>query len=62
MAFGVAITLGVTGIVLLTSDDDAPKESARLHPGLHPANRHPKVDFDAYAGKTGGGASARWRF
>lgn len=54
MAFGVAITLGVTGIVLLTSDDDAPKESARNH--------LPKVDFDAYAGKTGGGASARWHF
>jgi hypothetical protein len=57
MAFGVAITLGVTGIVLLTSDDEAPKESAKLSP---PSKL--KFEFDTYAGKTGGGAKARLRF
>jgi hypothetical protein len=57
MAFGVAITLGVTGIVLLTSDEEAPKESAKLHP---PSKL--KFEFDTYAGKTGGGAKARLRF
>lgn len=57
MAFGVAITLGVTGIVLLTSDEEAPKESAKLAP---PSKV--KFEFDTYAGKTGGGASARMRF
>lgn len=57
MAFGVAITLGVTGIVLLTSDDEAPKESAKLQ---HPSKL--KFEFDGYAGKTGGGAKARLRF
>ena len=57
MAFGVAITLGVTGIVLLTSDDDAPKEAAYLLPP-----KAPKVDFSGYAGKTGGGASAKVTF
>jgi hypothetical protein len=56
MAFGVAITLGVTGIVLLTSDEEAPKESAKLHPSKV------KFEFDTYAGKTGGGAKARLRF
>ena len=30
MAFGVAITLGVTGVVLLTSDDSAAAASAKL--------------------------------
>jgi hypothetical protein len=57
MAFGVAITLGVTGIVLLTSDEEAPKESAKLQP---PSKV--KFEFDTYAGKTGGGAKARLRF
>jgi hypothetical protein len=28
MAFGVAITLGVTGVVLLTSDDEPPPSAA----------------------------------
>ncbi|HYO98407.1 MAG TPA: PEGA domain-containing protein [Polyangiaceae bacterium] len=56
MAFGVAITLGVTGIVLLTSSDPGPRENTS-------ARRQPlKVELDGYAGRTGGGASARLRF
>jgi hypothetical protein len=58
MAFGVAITLGVTGVVLLTSSDApaSPKEEAR--------KRAPKarLDFAPYAGPTGGGAAARLTF
>ncbi len=59
MAFGVAITLGVTGIVLLTSSDSpaAPAESARKH-----APKKGKLQFAPYAGPTGGGAAARWTF
>lgn len=57
MAFGVAITLGVTGIVLLTSDDEGPKESA----ARHTAPRY-KLELNPYAGRTGGGANARLTF
>ena len=57
MAFGVAITLGVTGIVLLTSDDEAPKESAKLK-----SPEKMKLELGGYAGKTGGGANARLSF
>jgi hypothetical protein len=57
MAFGVAITLGVTGIVLLTSEDDSAKESAKQ------LTKSPyKLNFGAYAGKDRGGASARLTF
>ena len=44
--------------MLLTSDEEAPKESAKL---LHPPSKV-KFEFDTYAGKTGGGAKARLRF
>ena len=59
MAFGVAITLGVTGIVLLTSGDDsadAPK-AAKLH-------LPPKGTFRVlpYVGRESGGAAARLTF
>ncbi|MEO7034473.1 MAG: PEGA domain-containing protein [Polyangiaceae bacterium] len=59
MAFGVAITLGVTGIVLLTSSDDAadaPK-AATLH--LPPKNTFRVVP---YIGRESGGAAARLTF
>lgn len=48
MAFGVAFTLGITGVVLLTSDE--PVESAA------------SLEVTPYASKTGGGASARLAF
>lgn len=60
MAFGVAVTLGVTGIVLLTSSDDgtdaAPK-AAKLH-------TPPKGTFRVlpYVGRESGGAAARLTF
>lgn len=55
MAFGVAITLGVTGVVLLTSADSPSKEAAK---------RAPKRRFDVapYVGPKGGGAAARFTF
>ncbi|HWZ92589.1 MAG TPA: PEGA domain-containing protein [Polyangiaceae bacterium] len=57
MAFGVAVTLGVTGIVLLTSSDDtspAPSKAAKLH-------LPPKASFRVtpYLGRESGGAAAR---
>jgi hypothetical protein len=59
MAFGVAVTLGVTGIVLLTSSDDAPEaaKSAKLH-------LPPKRTFNVlpYVGRESGGAAARFTF
>lgn len=60
MAFGVAITLGVTGVVLLTSGDSEPaKEKASK------AKRLPqKARFNVapYATPNGGGAAARFVF
>jgi tetratricopeptide (TPR) repeat protein len=58
MAFGVAITLGVTGVVLLTSSDSpgSPKEEARK--STHKA----RLDFAPFAGPKGGGAAARLTF
>lgn len=59
MAFGVAVTLGVTGIVLLTSSDDTstPAKSAKLH-------TPPKGTFHVtpYIGRESGGAAARLTF
>jgi len=59
MAFGVALTLGVTGIVLLTSGDDAeaPPKAAKLH-------LPPKPTFRVlpYVGRESGGAAARLTF
>ena len=60
MAFGVAITLGVTGIVLLTSSDDsveAPAKAAKLH-------LPPKSTFRVlpYIGRESGGAAAHLTF
>jgi tetratricopeptide (TPR) repeat protein len=59
MAFGVAITLGVTGVVLLTSSDsaEAPKEKAMKRKALRNAFHVAPV-----LGPTGGGAAARFTF
>jgi hypothetical protein len=56
MAFGVAITLGVTGIVLLTSSDSVSTTEARAKPKRKPFELTPVV------GTQGGGAAARFRF
>lgn len=58
MAFGVAITLGVTGVVLLTSDDEPPPPAA-AH--VRPAAR-PRLAILPYAGPKSGGASAKLTF
>lgn len=63
MAFGVAVTLGVTGIVLLTSSDDSdsPAKTAKLQ---HLQHLPPKATFRVtpYLGRESGGAAARITF
>jgi hypothetical protein len=59
MAFGVAITLGVTGIVLLTSDDEPPPATTGL---LKPKAKGARLDLTPYAGPKSGGATARVTF
>jgi len=62
MAFGVAVTLGVTGIVLLTSSDDSgPTKAAQLE---HLRRLPPKGTFRVtpYIGRESGGAAARLTF
>jgi hypothetical protein len=59
MAFGVAITLGVTGTVLLLSNKGAP-EAAVVKTGA--ARTPPTMRLAPFAGPHGGGASAVWRF
>jgi hypothetical protein len=56
MAFGVAVTLGITGIVLLTTTDEEPEgqQAARLD--------KPQWQLAPYASPTGGGAAARVTF
>lgn len=55
MAFGVAITLGVTGVVLLTSKEETAAQLDRLP-------RRTKVQVSPYVGRNGGGAAARITF
>ena len=58
MAFGVAITLGVTGIVLLTSDDSAPPGAAKLEK----LPKRAKLVVSPYASPRGAGAGAQYTF
>ncbi|HXS18688.1 MAG TPA: PEGA domain-containing protein, partial [Polyangiaceae bacterium] len=55
MSFGIALTLGLTGIVLLTSDDSSATPSAKSKPSTQFA-------FAPYASPFGGGAAARMTF
>ncbi len=64
MAFGVAITLGITGVVLLTTDEPAESgsagtvRSAKVKPKRNQASLH----IAPYFSPTGGGAAARATF
>jgi hypothetical protein len=58
MAFGVAITLGVTGIVLLTSDDSSSSSNAKLEK----LPKRAKLVVAPYASPKGGGAAAQYSF
>ncbi len=58
MAFGVAITLGVTGVVLLTSDDGAAPAAAKVQK----LPKKAKLVVAPYASPEGGGAAARYTF
>lgn len=62
MAFGVAITLGVTGIVLLTTDEGPPADAAAKveHPKLKRSRA--KLEVLPYASPTSGGAAAKLTF
>jgi hypothetical protein len=60
MAFGVAITLGVTGVVLLTSSDSSAPGADTAKRVLRP--RHAKLNVAPYVNQYGGGAAARLRF
>jgi hypothetical protein len=55
MSFGVALTFGITGIVLLfTGGDEEPAEAD--------ATETAKPTFVPYGGPKGGGLAATWRF
>jgi len=58
MAFGVAITLGITGTVLLLTNTGAssPEKAA-----IDTRNKR-TMQLTPFAGPTGGGAAATWRF
>ena len=58
MAFGVAITLGVTGVVLLTSDDSAAPAAAKLER----LPKRAKLIVAPYASPQGGGAGMQYTF
>lgn len=60
MAFGVAITLGVTGIVLLTSDDSGEEKAQRARRAVT-ASR-PKLRIAPVIAPTVGGAAAQLTF
>jgi hypothetical protein len=60
MAFGIAITVGITGVVLLTSDEPAERSTAftkRDQPSAFA-----RVEFSPYVSPTGAGAAARATF
>lgn len=54
MAFGVAVTLGVTGTVLLLSNRSSEPEVAKQPPKA--------MQITPFVGTQGGGAAATWRF
>jgi hypothetical protein len=58
MAFGVAITLGVTGIVLLTSEDSTAPAAAKLEK----LPKRARLVVAPYATPRGGGAGAQYTF
>jgi hypothetical protein len=69
MAFGVALTLGVTGIVLLVADDVPSDETATAKPGRvsgagpSPARRQAiQLEVAPYVSPRGAGAGARLSF
>ena len=56
MAFGVTLTLGITGIVLLVADDPATEQTVVSAPSPQ------RVQISPYVARTGGGASATLTF
>ena len=64
MSFAVALTFGVTGVVLLVSNDssDEAKPAGRNGPARAATVRRPKGFVTPYAGPHGGGAAATLNF
>ena len=60
MAFGVTLTLGITGIVLLLADDPAPAQVGSAAPG--PRREVSKLQLSPYVSPRGAGASASLQF
>jgi hypothetical protein len=58
IGFGAAITLGLAGLVMATATDQLP--AGREKSGTGPARA--KFSFSPNWGRSGGGASAEWRF
>jgi hypothetical protein len=56
IAFGIAITVGITGVVLLTTTDE-PEPTAR-----RPLPNKARLNVAPYVGRNGGGAAARVSF
>jgi hypothetical protein len=56
MAFGVAVTLGVTGTVLLLSNNAGQEQAAK------DARSQKTMQLTPFVGPSGGGAAATWRF
>jgi hypothetical protein len=60
MAFGVTLTLGITGVVLLLADDPAPAQVGSAAPG--PRREVSQLQLSPYVSPRGAGASASLQF
>jgi hypothetical protein len=60
IGFGAAITLGLAGFVMATAKEENP--TGRERPPAASASTRPAFAFSPYAARSGGGASALWRF
>jgi hypothetical protein len=63
MSFAVALTFGVTGVVLLLTNDSPPEaKAAKAHEPAPKKVASPRGFITPYAGPTGGGAAALVQF
>jgi len=62
MSFGVAVTLGITSVVLFTAREDASTGKARAPAFAATTPKRGVLNFAPYASPTGGGARARLTF
>lgn len=62
MSFGVALTLGITGVVLLTSEEPKAEAPATARHTPRPAAKSGRLIVAPFASPTSGGAAARMTF